>query len=84
MVSHIQVQGWVVQLEKPVTIEACQSLSPQSYGHTGFTGTFVWVDPVYETFIVFLTNRVYPNRSQRGLYQLGIRSKLVELSIGIP
>ena len=61
-----------------------ESLSPQSYGHTGFTGTFVWVDPIYEIFIVFLTNRVYPNRSQRGLYQLGIRSKLVELSIGIP
>ena len=61
-----------------------KSLSPQSYGHTGFTGTFVWVDPVYETFIVFLTNRVYPSRSQRGLYQLGIRSKLVELSIALP
>lgn len=61
-----------------------KSLSPQSYGHTGFTGTFVWVDPVYETFIVFLTNRVYPSRSQRGLYHLGIRSKLVELSIALP
>ncbi|MCY3756572.1 MAG: serine hydrolase [Acidobacteria bacterium] len=37
-------------------------LSPQSYGHTGFTGTSLWVDPRRRLFIVFLTNRVHPSR----------------------
>jgi uncharacterized protein YbbC (DUF1343 family)/CubicO group peptidase (beta-lactamase class C family) len=32
-----------------------------SYGHTGFTGTSLWIDPVSGTFIVILTNRVHPN-----------------------
>jgi uncharacterized protein YbbC (DUF1343 family)/CubicO group peptidase (beta-lactamase class C family) len=32
-----------------------------SFGHTGFTGTSVWLDPASETFVVLLTNRVHPN-----------------------
>jgi len=36
-------------------------LSPQAIGHTGYTGTSVWCDPVKDIFIVLLTNRVYPN-----------------------
>lgn len=31
------------------------------YGHTGYTGTSLWIDPVTHTFVVILTNRVYPN-----------------------
>ena len=31
-----------------------------SFGHTGFTGTSIWIDPASETFIVFLSNRVHP------------------------
>ena len=32
-----------------------------SYGHTGFTGCILWIDPYSETFYVFLSNRVYPD-----------------------
>src|ERR1043165_5468776 len=32
-----------------------------SYGHTGFTGTILWIDPYSKTFYVFLSNRVHPN-----------------------
>ena len=32
-----------------------------SFGHTGFTGTSIWVDPVTDTFVVFLSNRVHPD-----------------------
>lgn len=32
-----------------------------SYGHTGFTGTSIWIDPVSETFVIFLSNRVHPD-----------------------
>ena len=36
--------------------------SNTSYGHTGFTGTSVWVDPQRNLFVILLTNRVYPTR----------------------
>jgi len=55
--------------------------SPSSFGHSGFTGTFVWVDPTEECFIVFLSNRVYPTRDQRALYTLGIRGKLLDYAL---
>lgn len=47
--------------------------SPASYGHSGFTGTFVWVDPEHELLYLFLSNRVYPSRSSRAIYELGVR-----------
>jgi uncharacterized protein YbbC (DUF1343 family)/CubicO group peptidase (beta-lactamase class C family) len=34
---------------------------PGSFGHTGFTGTSIWIDPSSESFVVFLSNRVHPN-----------------------
>lgn len=37
-------------------------LSPSAYGHTGFTGTSIWIDPERELFVIFLTNRVHPTR----------------------
>ncbi len=40
--------------------------SPAAYGHTGFTGTSVWIDPVCERFAVLLTNRVHPSRAGGG------------------
>jgi CubicO group peptidase (beta-lactamase class C family) len=37
-------------------------LSPRSFGHTGFTGTSIWIDPERQLFVILLTNRVYPTR----------------------
>ncbi|MBT8239320.1 MAG: beta-lactamase family protein [Croceitalea sp.] len=53
--------------------------SKSSFGHAGFTGTFVWADPEYQMVFILLTNRVHPFRSQRGLYDLNIRIKLHDL-----
>jgi beta-glucosidase-like glycosyl hydrolase/CubicO group peptidase (beta-lactamase class C family) len=41
--------------------------SMKSYGHTGFTGTSIWVDPVADIAVIFLTNRVHPTRENRQL-----------------
>jgi len=35
---------------------------PDAFGHTGFTGTSLWIDPSRELFVVLLTNRVHPTR----------------------
>jgi CubicO group peptidase (beta-lactamase class C family) len=37
--------------------------SPRSFGHTGFTGTSIWVDPTRDLFVILLTNRVDPTRN---------------------
>ncbi|MEQ1676838.1 MAG: glycoside hydrolase family 3 N-terminal domain-containing protein [Chitinophagaceae bacterium] len=50
--------------------------SPQTFGHTGFTGTCVWVDPANDLVYIFLSNRVYPTRNNNKLSQLLIRGKI--------
>tara|TARA_Y100000996_G_scaffold96752_1_gene69251 strand:- start:47 stop:1300 length:1254 start_codon:yes stop_codon:yes gene_type:complete len=58
-----------------------QLVSDETFGHTGFTGTMVWVDPVNYCFVILLTNRVYPSRNQRRLYELNIRPQLLDYVI---
>jgi CubicO group peptidase (beta-lactamase class C family) len=53
-----------------------QSVSPSSFGHSGYTGTFIWIDPEEELIFIFFSNRVYPDRSHRALYELNIRPRL--------
>jgi beta-glucosidase-like glycosyl hydrolase/CubicO group peptidase (beta-lactamase class C family) len=50
--------------------------SPEAFGHTGYTGTCVWVDPKNNLVYVFLSNRVYPTRDNVKLLQMGIRGKI--------
>lgn len=47
--------------------------SPESYGHSGFTGTFIWMDPKYNLTYILLSNRVYPTRANNKISQLSIR-----------
>jgi len=53
--------------------------SATSFGHSGFTGTFVWADPTHELVFIFLSNRVYPTRSHRNIYNLNIRLKVQQV-----
>jgi CubicO group peptidase (beta-lactamase class C family) len=41
-----------------------------SYGHLGFTGTSLWIDPNQKVIIILLTNRTYPTREKKGMHQL--------------
>ncbi|MEN9547886.1 MAG: hypothetical protein RIR12_477 [Bacteroidota bacterium] len=50
--------------------------SAQTFGHTGFTGTCVWVDPMHNLVYIFLSNRVYPTRDNSKLVNMGIRGKI--------
>ena len=54
-------------------------VSPESFGHAGFTGTFVWADPKVNMVFIFLSNRVYPSRTHRNLYHLNIRPALQQV-----
>ncbi|MBC7920183.1 MAG: serine hydrolase, partial [Ferruginibacter sp.] len=60
----------------PYAGNAARSATPQSYWHSGFTGTFTWVDPAHNLVYVFLSNRVYPTRNNAKLSELNTRTAI--------
>ncbi|MBV6647823.1 MAG: serine hydrolase, partial [Cyclobacteriaceae bacterium] len=65
--------------EEPLLSPVSESASLRSYGHSGYTGTFIWADPEYDLLFIFLSNRVYPTRKNTKLYELNLRSQLHQL-----
>jgi beta-N-acetylhexosaminidase len=59
--------GWVVPTEGS---SSGHYFSPHSFGHTGFTGTSMWIDPDRQVFVVLLTNRVHPTRENQKIAQV--------------
>jgi len=57
----------------------CKSASVLSYGHSGFTGTYMWIDPSNGLTYVFLSNRVYPDAENNKLSSLRIRPKIHQI-----
>jgi beta-glucosidase-like glycosyl hydrolase/CubicO group peptidase (beta-lactamase class C family) len=55
-----------------------KGVSNNSFGHSGFTGTFVWADPDNGLLYVFMSNRVYPTRENMKLSELNIRSGMLQ------
>jgi beta-N-acetylhexosaminidase len=62
----------------PEIKNAPSSASPDSYGHSGYSGTYTWVDPAYNLVYVFLSNRVYPTRNNTKIATLNIRPAIGE------
>jgi CubicO group peptidase (beta-lactamase class C family) len=54
----------------------CKSVSPKSFGHSGFTGTYAWADPENGLIYVFLSNRIYPDAGNTRIMDLDIRTNL--------
>jgi len=61
--------GWALRGDNPDS-SAGDLLSPRAYGHTGFTGTSLWIDPDRDLYCVLLTNRVHPTRQNEAILQL--------------
>ena len=53
-----------------------KAASPESFGHSGYTGTFVWVDPKYGLVYIFLSNRVFPSRDNNKISELNVRTEI--------
>jgi uncharacterized protein YbbC (DUF1343 family) len=62
--------GW--DIDSPLSSNRGDLLPVGSYGHTGWTGTSIWVDPTTETYIILLTNAVHP----RGGNAIALRTKV--------
>lgn len=56
-----------------------KSASLVSFGHSGFTGTYTWVDPQSGLVFVFLSNRVYPDSENKKIIKLGVRTQVHEI-----
>jgi CubicO group peptidase (beta-lactamase class C family) len=61
--------GWDTMLP---TSSCGTRLSPRAIGHTGFTGTSLWLDPDRDLYVVCLTNRVYPSGADHGITPLRV------------
>jgi len=59
--------GWDTMLP---TSSCGTRMSSRSIGHTGFTGTSLWLDPSVDRYVVLLTNRVYPSRSNNAILEV--------------
>lgn len=57
----------------------CESASQQSFGHSGFTGAYMWVDPMNNSVYVFLSNRTFPNQDNKKLVEMDVRTKIQQV-----
>ena len=62
------------------TSSAGDMLSPRAFGHTGFTGTSMWIDPERNLFVILLTNRVHPTRENDAIRQ--VRRHVADAVVG--
>lgn len=66
--SNTRALGWETKPEPTKYPPACgNKFSADCFGHTGYTGTSVWCDREKDLIVIFLTNRVYPTRSNDGI-----------------
>ena len=72
--------GW--DIGSPFASNRGELLDVGSFGHTGYTGTSLWVDPITKTYIIVLTNRVHPNnKGEVGAVRSGI-ANIVAAALG--
>jgi CubicO group peptidase (beta-lactamase class C family) len=68
--------------DKPLVVydslksSVAKQASPESFGHSGYTGAFVWADPQNQLLYIFLSNRVYPTRDNRKIYTMNVRPRI--------
>jgi len=58
-VEAVRGLGW--DIDSPVSANRGELFPIGSFGHTGFTGTSMWIDPLTKTFVIFLSNRLHPD-----------------------
>ncbi|WP_128548569.1 glycoside hydrolase family 3 N-terminal domain-containing protein [Larkinella soli] len=76
--SH-RVLGWDKPEVDGNSVYHATQVSPRSFGHTGFTGNVVWVDPDYDLVFVFLSNRVHPSAGNTLINTQKIRRQIHEI-----
>ena len=60
--------GWMVNAGRGNS--SAGTMGPRAFGHTGYTGTSIWIDPDQRSFVVLLSNRVHPSRRNRRIREV--------------
>ena len=77
--SEARALGWQALPTGENVSSAGTRFGPRSYGHTGWTGTSLWIDPDRDLFVVLLTNRAYTPRARRPFTVLkGVRGRVAD------
>ncbi len=77
--SH-RALGWdKPNAESPSSVYMALQASARSFGHTGFTGNVVWVDPDQELIFIFLSNRIYPTAANNSINTTKLRRRIHEV-----
>ncbi len=71
--------GWDKPLHGEWYGPTAEQASKQTFGHTGFTGTAVWIDPEFDLIYVFLSNRIHPDASNTKLLKANTRTRIQEV-----
>lgn len=71
--------GWDKGAQSQWNSPTSMYASPKAFGHTGFTGTCIWVDPEFNLVYIFLSNRVNPKMTNNKLSSLNIRSRIQDV-----
>jgi CubicO group peptidase (beta-lactamase class C family) len=74
---HTRALGWDTISPDGYT-SAGEHFGPNSFGHTGYTGTSIWIDPDQDLFVILLTNRVHPTRDNSKIVQ--VRPRLADIA----
>ncbi len=70
--------GWDKPIQGDWNSPTSLKASHRTFGHTGFTGTCLWIDPEFNLVYIFVSNRVFPDRSNK-LNQVNIRSRIQDV-----
>ena len=77
-----QVEDRALGWQKPSgSNSAGRLMSDAAFGHTGFTGTSVWMDPQYDVFVILLSNRVNPTRNNQKIGR--VRTQLADAVLSV-
>jgi CubicO group peptidase (beta-lactamase class C family) len=77
--SEARALGWQALPTGERVSSAGTAFGPRSYGHTGWTGTSLWIDPDRDLFVVLLTNRAFAPRARRSFAVLKeVRGQLAD------
>ena len=72
--------GWdMKQMDSNKMQNMADEASPFTYGHSGFTGTVVWIDPAEDLVFIFLSNRTYPSMRSNTLHKKNYRPRLQQI-----
>ena len=72
--------GW--DIDSPFSSNRGELLPVGSFGHTGYTGTSMWIDPYTRTYVILLTNGVHPHGNRPGGPTVALRTKVMNAVVG--